>query len=257
MIIIRTLLTYLYIILNVVISKPWLWSIQRKVEQGKITAEEAHRKVHNYYMKFGKGCFTLPKVKVEVTGLENIPEDETVLFVANHQSYFDIPAIMCSISKPMGFVAKDDLGKIPFFKQWIISSGSVLIARGETRKALEAIIQAAKILKAGQSLTLFPEGTRSADGTLLEFKAGSLKAAQKGKVAIVPLVLDGAVDVLGRNQFLIQPKTIRLTVLPKIDAETVQKTETKVLAETIRQDIAAVLGQKVEPIYSIVEQAQE
>ena len=173
-----------------------------------------------------------------------MPQDEAVLFVANHQSYFDIPAIMYSIPKPMGFVAKDDLGKIPFFKQWIISSGSVLIARGETRKALEAIINAAKILKSGQSLTIFPEGPRTTDGKLLEFKPGSLKAAQKGKVAIVPVVIDGAVDVLNRNKFLIQPKTIRLTVLNKIDVEEVQSNDTTMLAERIRHDIAVVLGQE-------------
>ena len=244
MTIIRTLLTYLYIILNVVFSKPWLASIQKKKEAGKLTAEEAYAKAHKYYMKFGKGCFALSNVKVEVTGLENVPQDEAVLFVANHQSYFDIPAIMYSIPKPMGFVAKDDLGKIPFFKQWIISSGSVLIARGETRKALEAIINAAKILKSGQSLTIFPEGTRTTDGKLLEFKPGSLKAAQKGKVAIVPVVIDGAVDVLNRNKFLIQPKTIRLTVLNKIDVEEVQSNDTTMLAERIRHYIAVVLVQE-------------
>ena len=246
MTIIRTVLTYLYIGLNVLCSNPWLASIEKKKQEGKLTAEEAYAKVQKYYMKFGKGCFKLANVKVEVTDLENVPQDEAVLFVANHQSYFDVPAIMYTIPKPMGFVAKEELGKIPFFKQWIISTGTVLIARGETRKALEAIINAAKILKSGQSITIFPEGTRSADGKLLEFKPGSLKAAQKGKVAIVPIAIDGAVDVLNRNGFLIQPKPIHLTVLKKIDAEEVQATDTTVLADKIRRDIAAVLGQEVE-----------
>ena len=246
MTIIRTVLTYLYIAFSVISSNPWLKSVQKELEEGKLSEQQAHEKVHQYYIKFAKRCLSLANVKVETSGIENIPQDEAVLFAANHQSYCDVFALMGVIEKPIGFVAKDDLGKIPFFTQWITSSSSVLIARGETRKALEAIIQTAKILKSGHSIVIFPEGTRSADGKLLEFKPGSLKAAQKGKVAIVPIAIDGAIDVMNRKQFLIRPATIRLTVLPKIDAEEVQATDTTVLADKIRRDIAAVLGQEVE-----------
>lgn len=256
MFIIRTLLTYLFIGLNVVASKPWLYWLQRKVERGELSAQEGYAKVQPYFTTFGRRCFMLAGARLEVKGLENVPQDQAVLFVANHQSYFDIPALMCGIPKPMGFIAKDNLGKIPFFKQWIIAAGAVLIARGEARKALEAIIQAAKVLKSGHSLVVFPEGTRSMDGQLLEFKAGSLKAAQKGRVAIVPVALSGAGEVLGRKDFFIHGKTITVTVLPMIPVEEVQTAETKLLAEQIRQDIAAVLGQRVEPVYTLTTEKQ-
>ena len=112
----------------------------------------------------------------------------------------------------------------------------------ETEK-LEAILKAAKILKSGRDMVLFPEGTRSKDGTLLPFKAGSLKAAQRGNAMIVPLAIDGACDVMTRGSFVIQPKQITVTVFPPIPAETVKEMDTVDLALLVRNQIAGALNQ--------------
>lgn len=82
-----------------------------------------------------------------VKGGENLPKDQTVLYVANHQSYMDIPVMMSVIEQPVGFVAKEEIGKIPFFSKWIVHMKCVLIARGDARKALTAILQAGKFLR--------------------------------------------------------------------------------------------------------------
>ncbi len=94
-------------------------------------------------------------------------------------------------------------------------------------------------------MVLYPEGTRSVDGTLGEFKAGSLKAAQKGKVMIVPVAIDGAHDIMPRGSFFMYKKNVTVTVLPPILAEQVQAMDSKELAAMVKSQIAQALGQSV------------
>lgn len=153
--------------------------------------------------------------------------------------------MMSVIERPVGFVAKEELGRIPFFAQWIVYMKCVLITRGDTRKALVAILQAAKLLQQGHSLVLYPEGTRSIDGSLGEFKAGSLKAAQKGKAIVVPVAIDGARNIMPRNSFWMYKSDVTVTILPAISAEVVQDMDTKELAMLVKRQIASALGQSL------------
>ena len=92
---------------------------------------------------------------------------------------------------------------------------------------------------------LYPEGTRSIDGNLGEFKAGSLKAAQKGKAMVVPVAIDGARDIMPRNSFWMYKTEVTVTVLPAISVETVQAMDTKELAMVVKKQIAGALGQSL------------
>ena len=149
---------------------------------------------------------------------------------------------MLAVSEePLGFLAKDNLEKNWLIKTWVASEGSVFIARGETRKALEAIIKSAKIVKSGHHLMVYPEGTRTKDGTLGEFKAGSLKIAQKGEAAIVPVAVDGDFQAMSPKTIWITPTTVKLTFLEVIPVETVKQTDTKELAKKIKTDIGRCL----------------
>lgn len=201
------------------------------------------------FYKFAKKTATrimkLNGSQVLVRGEENLPKEGPVLYVANHQSYMDIPVMVHLLSHPVGFIAKDNLADIPVFKNWFEYLNCVLIARGDARKALQAILQAAKLLQQGKSLVLFPEGTRSADGKLNEFKAGSLKAAQRGKVAIVPVAIDGARDIMPRGSFLLRKTIVKITVLPPIPAEEAAASDTHELSLRLQSDIARALGQEV------------
>ena len=93
-------------------------------------------------------------------------------------------------------------------------------------------------------MVLYPEGTRSRDGKLLEFKAGSLKAAQKGNATIVPVAIDGAMDVMKRDSYLIHKADVTVTFLPPIPADEVKAADTKELADRVKKQIADVLGQE-------------
>ena len=245
MTLIRTLAVYLYVIAAVIRGAFYYKKLQR---QKDVLGEElVQQKIHDNASRVSKNILKLSGATLTVKGAEHLPKEGAVLYVSNHQSFMDIPVIMAVLSRPAGFIAKDDLGKIPFFKEWVVQLKAVLIARGDARKALAAIIQASKLLQQGHSLVLYPEGTRSKDGKLLEFKAGSLKAAQKGKAVIVPYAVDGAMDVMKRDSYLIHKADVTVTVMPVIPADTVQAMDTKELADLVKKQIAEALGQEFVP----------
>ena len=240
---IRTLAVYVYLGLVVICGVPYFNYLQKKKTQ--LGEQLVTEKIYAYARSMAKRIVALTGGKITVHGAENLPEEGVALYVANHQSYIDIPVLMSVIARPIGFVAKEEIGKIPFFKKWIVHMKCVLIARGDARKALTAILQTAKLLQQGHSMVLYPEGTRSVDGTLGEFKAGSLKAAQKGKVMIVPVAIDGARDIMPRGSFFMYRKNVTVTVLPPILAEQVQAMDSKELAAMVKSQIAQALGQSV------------
>ena len=241
--VIRTLVVYLYLGLVVMLGVLYFKSLDKKKE--KLGDAVVLEKIYAYASRMARRIVRLTGSRITINGAENIPKSGATLFVANHQSYMDIPVMMSVVDRPIGFVAKEELGKIPFFAQWIVYMKCVLITRGDTRKALAAILQAAKLLQQGHSLVLYPEGTRSIDGNLGEFKAGSLKAAQKGKAMVVPVAIDGAGNIMPRNSFWMYKTEVTVTVLPAISAETVQTMDTKELAMIVKKQIAGALGQSL------------
>lgn len=241
----RSLAVYLYLAVKVVYGVYYFNRLEARKDAlgGDLVVAE---KVQAYTKAMAVRILKLTGGSYVVKGAEYLPKEGTALYVANHQSYMDIPAVLAVLERPLGFVVKEELEKIPFFDRWLVQLQCVPIARGEARKALESILKTAKILKSGHDMVLYPEGTRSKDGTLLPFKAGSLKAAQRGNAMIVPMAIDGACDVMPRGSFLIAPKQITLTIFPPIPAETVKELDTVDLAILVRNQIAGVLGQ--EPI---------
>lgn len=241
--VIRTLAVYIYLGLVVVLGVPYFKSLDKKKE--KLGDAVVLETIYAYASRMARQIVRLTGSRITIKGAENIPKSGATLFVANHQSYMDIPVMMSVIERPVGFVAKEELGRIPFFAQWIVYMKCVLITRGDTRKALVAILQAAKLLQQGHSLVLYPEGTRSIDGSLGEFKAGSLKAAQKGKAIVVPVAIDGARNIMPRNSFWMYKSDVTVTILPAISAEVVQDMDTKELAMLVKRQIASALGQSL------------
>lgn len=128
-----------------------------------------------------------------VMGKENIPENGPVLIMANHQGYFDLVGLYHAIQKfHFGMVAKEELAKFKFLRTAIEHTGSVFINRGNSREALKTMNEATKLLKAGDSLGIFPEGTRSRKFEPGEFKLASFKFAEKAGVPILPVSISGS-----------------------------------------------------------------
>ena len=142
--------------------------------------------------------------------LKNLPEK--VVFVANHASYFDIPILGQVLPFGTRFVARENLFKAPFLGWIMRNSGHISIERKGTKKTLQTIIDTAKKVERGTKVILFPEGTRSIDGELGEFKKGSLLIAKRAKAVIVPVALNGSYNIMPRHSLLIRPTHININV---------------------------------------------
>jgi 1-acyl-sn-glycerol-3-phosphate acyltransferase len=132
--------------------------------QGKIA--ERNALTHVIAREWAQSALKMNGSTILVSGIDNVPKTGGVLFVANHQSNFDIPIFIGHIPRDKGFIAKLELAKVPYFRRYMSYIGCVFIDRNDPRQSLTAMNEAAQSLKAGHSLVIFPEGTRSADGTV-------------------------------------------------------------------------------------------
>lgn len=125
------------------------------------------------------------RIKVTVTGKENIPEDNNFVFVANHQENYDIMILLPIIPNQIVFIAKKTLMKAPIIGKWIELLGNVPISRNADREAARSIITGIKRYKDGNPVGIFPEGKRAFGNEMIEFKAGALKLAMKPQADIL------------------------------------------------------------------------
>jgi 1-acyl-sn-glycerol-3-phosphate acyltransferase len=135
---------------------------------------------------FSKITLAVAGVKLTVEGREFINKGESYIFVTNHQSMFDIPILMQAAPANIRFIYKKSLTQIPLFGWAMYLSGYIPIDRDDARAAMKTLKDAAKRLKHGISLVIFPEGTRSEDGKLGEFKRGTFILAEGSDAKIIP-----------------------------------------------------------------------
>ncbi|KXH83810.1 1-acyl-sn-glycerol-3-phosphate acyltransferase [Sporosarcina sp. HYO08] len=153
-------------------------------------------------LKCTKNLIKISGADLIVTGTENIPLDEPVLYVANHQGNMDIPILYSTAPQTMAFVAKKEMEKIPLLGFWMKERGCVFIDRDNARSSLKSINQAIESLKSGHSIAIFPEGTRSKGPQIGDFKSGSLRIAIKSGVKVIPVTIKDSYKLIsekGRN----------------------------------------------------------
>jgi 1-acyl-sn-glycerol-3-phosphate acyltransferase len=156
--------------------------------------------------------------RVKVIGLENVPPQAAV-FVANHSSYLDIPAIWGYVPVQFRIMAKRSLFYVPFMGWFLSRAGHIPVDRENSRAALANINRAADKLRAGCSLVVFPEGHRSVDGVLQEFKNGGFKLAQKAGVPVVPVTIIGSHRVLKKDSLVFHTGEITVIIDPPLSTE--------------------------------------
>lgn len=138
-------------------------------------------------------------VKTTVIGLENIPKEEPVLFVFNHRSYFDILIAYTTVTTLAGFVAKKEIEKVPFLRVWMRNLNCLFLDRDNTREGLKTILKGIDHIKNGYSIFIAPEGTRNKQDSLLPFKEGSLKIAEKSKCPIIPVSMNNTDSIFEKH----------------------------------------------------------
>lgn len=134
--------------------------------------------------------------KVTVIGEENIP-DEPVLFVGNHRSYYDIVLTYPRCKRLTGYVAKKEMLKYPLLRDWMKALYCLFLDRDNVKEGLKSILQAIDYVKSGVSICIFPEGTRNTgeELSLLPFKGGALKIAEKSGCAIIPMSINNTCNI--------------------------------------------------------------
>ena len=176
-------------------------------------------------------------VRVEVLGLDRLVENRTYLFVANHQSIYDIPILFWSLPYQLRIIAKESLGRFPFLGWHLRRTGHMLVDRRRPDRA--AIFSWASLLRSrGLSLIVFPEGTRSRSGRVNRFKGGSFYLALEGGMSVVPISVVGSRHVMLKGRLATYPGHVRLVIHDRIDTQGLEGTDAREFGERIRQIIA-------------------
>ncbi len=176
-----------------------------------MTVEEKDILMHQKPKHWAKTLVKLTGSKVEVIGQEKIPQGP-VLFVSNHQGNFDVPILIGFLEKPLGFISKVEVKKIPLIPRWMEAMNCVFIDRKDRRKAVQSIKDGIATLKKGHSLVIFPEGTRSKGDEMGEFKKGGLRLATDSKVPVVPITISGSYKIMEESKFGFRPAKVKVTV---------------------------------------------
>src|SRR6266478_1868146 len=186
-------------------------------------------------------------VRVRVAGAERIPPG-TCLFVANHTSSADAPAVVGAIPRRIAILLKKSLFNYPIVGQAFHLAHFIPVERSKRDSAIESVEKAIEAMRAGQSFLIYPEGTRSPDGRLQDFKKGAVVMAIKAGVPIVPIVCSGAHRVMEKRSLVIHPREILVEFLEPIDTSKYTLEERERLNEIVRDAMAAALPPDQRPI---------
>ena len=186
-------------------------------------------------------------VDVEVSGLEQLDPRGTYVFVANHQSIYDIPILFWSLPHQLRIIAKASLGKFPVIGWHLRRTGHMLVNRSRPERS-KIFAWAGRLTSNGLSLILFPEGTRSRDGHVAKFKGGTFYLALEAGLPVVPISIVGSRHVMLKGRLAAYPGTVRLVVHPPIDTTGMEGADPRAFAERVRQIIAPVAESDMVPL---------
>jgi 1-acyl-sn-glycerol-3-phosphate acyltransferase len=186
-------------------------------------------------------------VRVRVIGTERIPAG-TCLFVANHTSSADAPAVVGAIPRRIAILLKQSLFRVPIVGQAFQLAQFIPVDRSNHESAVASLEKATEALQAGQSFLIYPEGTRSPDGRLQPFKKGAVVMAIKAGVPIVPMVCSGAHRVMEKRSLIIHPGEILVEFLEPIDPSRYTFEQREELNELVHDAMAAALPPEQRPV---------
>jgi len=161
---------------------------------------DPNRRLLHYWGSFWAMMYihTIPGWHIRYEGLDNIDPKKTYVLVANHSSFWDI-WVLYGIYKPFKWVSKESIFKVPFVGHNMYLNQYVEIKRGDMKSIKEMMNTCKEWLKRGASIMLFPEGTRSEDGELQNFRDGAFRLAVDCDVPVVPIIVKGTYEILGKN----------------------------------------------------------
>ncbi len=187
---------------------------------------------------WGRGFIRMGGWKVRIEGLSRLPAGGAIL-ASNHQSLVDIPLFIAALPREVRFLAKRELGRIPVFGYAMARAGNLFIDREDPRDAVHLVREATERMDRGQIVVVFPEGTRSRDGTIGGFKPGAFYLARKTGAPLLPVLIEGGHVALPRGSLLFRPATLSVKILPPVNADDGRMSGREAMAEEARNRILA------------------
>jgi 1-acyl-sn-glycerol-3-phosphate acyltransferase len=197
----------------------------------------AENNVHKVARIWGSILLKISSTKVQVIGPENVLHGKPQIFMANHQSDFDILISLAYIPGQFRWIAKKELFAIPVFGQAMKSAGYIEIDRQNHEKAMQSLDLAALRIREGKSVMTFPEGTRSRDGEIKAFKQGLFYLAIQSGVPIVPISIIGSGAIMPKRSLKVKPGKITLVIDKPISVKGYTLENRQELINKVRQVI--------------------
>lgn len=192
-------------------------------------------------MRVGRGwvrtVLRLCGIRLRVEGLDHVDPRQPYVFMSNHQSVFDIAALIATAPVPIRFVAKRELAWIPLFGWALALSGHVLIDRSDRTQAIHSLERAAGRVRGGTSVIVFPEGTRSPDGTLRGFKKGGFHLALAAQVPVLPVTVSGSQRIAPKRSLRVESGEIKIVYGRPIPTAGMTRQDRESLVKQVREAI--------------------
>jgi 1-acyl-sn-glycerol-3-phosphate acyltransferase len=208
---------------------------------------DADNKIHTVANLWAKILLLMCNTKVTVIGKENLLHGKPQIFMANHQSDFDILISLAYIPVQFRWIAKKELFNIPIFGTAMKSAGYIEMNRHNREEALQSIDEAALRIRNGKSIMTFPEGTRSCDGEINAFKQGAFHLAIKSGVPVVPVSIIGSGLIMPKRSVRIKPGQIKLIIGEPIETKSFDIENRHELIEKVRNTIIKNYNSWLEP----------
>ncbi len=183
-------------------------------------------------------------VKVRVKGLENVDPDLPRIYMSNHQSYFDIFALLAGLPIDFKYILKKELMRIPLFGITVRRARHISIDRGNPRKAFESVQKAAEKIKSGYSVLIFPEGTRSPDGHMQPFKRGGFRLALQSGCDVVPLAILNSHNIAAKGSLKVNKGVIAINIGKPISIKDYSKKNIDKLMARVREAVIVKLNEE-------------
>jgi 1-acyl-sn-glycerol-3-phosphate acyltransferase len=193
---------------------------------------------HHCARLWGRVALLANGVKVKVEGLELIKGKGPFIFMSNHQGSYDIFVLLGHLPFQFKWLVKKELFSIPFFGWAMGAAGYISLDRQGSRETVEAMNQAAQRIREGMSVAIFPEGSRSPDGSIQPFKKGGFTLAMKSKVPIIPISITGSREIMPKDRLTASSGEIRIKIGSPIETENYSLKDRSLLMETVNEAIS-------------------
>ncbi len=237
----RTVIVVLSIVLFFILSLP-LFLVEWIV--GKISPRARDISMLRIVQGFCRFMLWLAGTKQTVIGLENIPADRPVLYILNHRSLFDVPLTLIHCPDITGYIGKKEIAKVPVLGWWLKALHGYFLDREQVKEALKTILAGIEDLKSGQSIAVFPEGTRGREADerqVLPFHEGTFKLSTKSGALIIPVTINGSSAILEDHFPKIRSSHVIVEYGQPIDPAALDKEQKKFIGKYVREGMVETI----------------